>query len=277
MKTLNLILLSVITITFFSCNSTGKKSHPADHENTHAELNAAHDDSAHAVENAHWAYEGESGPENWANLCPAYSTCNGERQSPIDLTSSLAISTDVKIKSSYKCFTGLEFINNGHSVQVNFASDSNKLEVNGKVFTLKQFHFHCPSEHTIDGEPMPSEVHFVHVSDEGEISVIGVFFKKGKENEFLKGIIANMPTTEGNKSIITSEICPGNIFKTTDEFYIYEGSLTTPPCTEGVNWFVRRKCMEASAEQIKALSGAMPVNNARPVQELNERVFGVLD
>ncbi|MDA3893780.1 MAG: carbonic anhydrase family protein [Salinivirgaceae bacterium] len=185
---------------------------------------------------------------------------------------------DVTISYSYNCDSGMEFINNGHSIQINFTSEKqNEITVNEKIFDLKQFHFHCPSEHTHDNIAFDAEAHFVHVSDAGEISVLGVFIKEGAENEFLNKLITVIPSNTGNKSSVSDEICPGDIFNTENEYYVYEDSLTTPPCTEDDNWFVSRTNIEASTEQIEALKNAMPLNNVRPAQAINEREFGKLD
>ncbi|MBI9067066.1 MAG: carbonic anhydrase family protein [Salinivirgaceae bacterium] len=276
MKTLQLFLWVISFFAYTACSSGTKKD-----ESTHKQDKS--EDTEHQVKsdnnaNAHWEYSGEAGPEKWADLCPAYASCSGERQSPIDLSSSIGDRTEVTLERTYNCISGIEFLNNGHSIQVNVTGDKpNTLTVNNQVFELKQFHFHCPSEHTLDGVAFAGEAHFVHVAENGEISVMGVFIKEGAENEYLSHIIPFIPENTGDKSEITDEICPGKVFTANDKYFIYEGSLTTPPCTEGVNWFVRRDYIEASAEQIEALKKAMPAHNARPVQPVNDREFGKLD
>ncbi len=267
---MKLVFISVVVALAMSACANHNQQNNANHE--------AHADSSAQHENAHWAYNGEEGPDKWANLCPAYAPCNGQRQSPIDLSSALALNSDVQIKRNYHCVKGMEFINNGHSVQVNFSEgDKNLLNVNGVDFELKQFHFHSPSEHTMDGVHYDGEAHFVHVSADGQISVVGVFMKLGAENELIKHIISFIPEKAGEKVIVNQEVCPNAIFSDHDAYYIYEGSLTTPPCTEGVNWFVRKEAIEVSAAQLDALKKAMPANNARPVQATHEREFGKLD
>ncbi len=281
MNTLRTLLLGVIIIFIYSCNSGTKRSSDvkisekaAIHENN----NIAADGHKAERGKAHWSYQGEDGPEKWATLCPDYATCNGERQSPVDLSSALSTEAKVTIDRTYHCVSNIEIVNNGHSVQVNFKGDVvNVMTIDGKPYELKQFHFHCPSEHTLDGKHFAGEAHFVHVADDGEISVIGLFIKEGKKNELLEQIIRNIPVKPGEKHLITEEICPAKEFSPNDKYYIYEGSLTTPPCTEGVNWFVRKKVMEASKEQIETIKKVMPPHNARPVQPLNDREFGKLD
>jgi len=274
-----LFILSVV-ITFVSCgtNSVKDKSNTKETETIHDAGTGNEKIQENQTENVHWSYDGESGPEKWATLCPAYAACNGKKQSPVDLSSALSAEANVKLDRTYHCVSDIEVINNGHSVQINYKGGVvNVLKVNGKEYELKQFHFHCPSEHTLDGEHFDGEAHFVHVAEDGDISVIGVFLKEGAKSDFMEKIIKSIPEKPGESHIITDEICAGKVFSPDDEYYVYEGSLTTPPCTEGVNWFVRKKPVEVSKEQIEAIKKVMPPHNARPVQPLNGRTFGQLD
>lgn len=264
----------------FACQS--KTGHDHDGHNHEGHDHAAHADSAteehgeHGDKHAkpHWGYAGENGPENWANLCKDYATCSGTHQSPIDITEAMVSDSLTELAMSYLETSGCNFVNNGHSVQVNFPETSqNKLTLKGKEFQLKQFHFHCPSEHTVNGEAFPSEAHMVHVSSDGEISVVGVLIKEGAENPFLAGILSQLPKKEGDKNDLTAAVVPNSLLPEDVKYYAYAGSLTTPPCTEGVNWFVLKTTIEASAEQIEILKSAMPANNARPVQQANERTI----
>ncbi len=277
MKTTQLFIGAILIMAISACSSGTKKT---DHSNADEQVVEHKESVEHKAqsENAHWSYEGEDGPEKWKDLCPAYATCSGERQSPIDLSSNIDLSSTLKIERTFNCVSNIEFINNGHSIQVNVTDEKvNTLNVNNELFKLKQFHFHCPSEHTLDGVAFDAEMHLVNVSDAGNISVIGVFIKEGKENVMLNKLLKVLPANAGDKNVITDEVCPAGEFSPDDEYYIYEGSLTTPPCTEGVNWFVRTKHIEASVEQIEALKKVMPANNARPVQPINDREFGELD
>jgi len=264
MKPIQSIIAAMLLSLTFACSNSGKKS---------CTTHEKHDDT----ELAHWGYEGDEGPEQWDKLCPAYSECKGHHQSPIDISSDLSTSTDIEIHQNYSYVSGVDFVNNGHSIQVNFNdAQKNMLNVNGKDFILKQFHFHFPSEHTIDGKELAGEAHFVHVSEDGHISVLGVFIEEGEPNDFIERLTHHIPTKEGETTTVTESICAQSAFSEHDDFYVYEGSLTTPPCTEGVNWFVRKTHMQATHEQLEALHKVMPDHNNRPVQPLYDRKIGEL-
>lgn len=256
-----------------SCGS----GHKADDHEGH---DHASEDTAHAMAHEehetkdhkpHWSYEGETGPEKWAQLCSEFSDCSGHKQSPIDINGASFEEGLGELAISYDTDCKYDAINNGHTVQVNM-DDDNSFEVDGETFKLKQFHFHCPSEHTVDGSAFPMEAHLVHISEAGRIAVIGVLFEEGETNGFLSGIVNLIPTaanTNAQDSTVSFDI--NTVLPETKEYYRYSGSLTTPPCTEGVIWTVLKTPMSASTEQIKAFASAMPANNARPVQAINER------
>jgi len=248
--------------------------------NTHEGHDHAAGDSAHAAteekheskeHKPHWSYEGETGPEKWAQLCSDFTDCSGHKQSPIDINGASFAEGLGELAINYDSDCKYDAINNGHTVQVNM-DDDNSFEVDGETFKLKQFHFHCPSEHTVDGAAFPMEAHLVHISEAGRIAVIGVLFNEGEANNFLSGIVNLIPSeanTEAQDTAVSFDV--NKILPETKEYYRYSGSLTTPPCTEGVIWTVLKNPVTASAEQIKAFSDAMPANNARPVQSLNDR------
>jgi len=257
-----------------SCSGGSSDSHNHEHDADSTHEGHAHD--AHAEKegkhDVHWSYAGESGPEKWANLCPSFSGCSGDHQSPIDIKGEEFSEELTELNLSYIDGSKLNVVNNGHSVQVNYEAGS-KVSLDSVDFELKQFHFHCPSEHTVGGEAFPMEVHLVHVSADKNITVVGVLVQEGEENPFLASIINEFPTVAD--STITSET-PVNIttlLPVTKKYYKYNGSLTTPPCTEGVNWFVLQSPVTASKEQIEQMKAMMPANNARPVQPLNDRAI----
>lgn len=264
MRPIQFIIATLLLSLTLACNTTSKKENTKHKEHSGTEL-------------AHWGYEGEEGPEEWDKLCPAYSDCRGHHQSPIDISSDLSTTSNIEIHQNYSYVSGVDFVNNGHSIQVNFnKGQENKINIEGKDFVLKQFHFHFPSEHTIDGKELAGEAHFVHVSEDGHISVLGVFIEEGEPNEFIEKLTHHIPTEVGKKTIVTESICAQSAFSEHDEFYIYEGSLTTPPCTEGVHWFVRKTHIQATHEQLEALHKVMPKHNNRPVQPINDRKIGEL-
>ena len=216
-----------------------------------------------------WSFAGDTGPEHWGDLSPAFAKCkNGVSQSPVDLTG------DTEPRPHDLAFqyvsSPLEIVNNGHTIQVNFAPGS-KLITEGKQHVLLQVHFHHLSEHTVDGRPAAMEMHLVHQGADGSLAVVGVLVAEGRHNEALQRVWDNMPTQKGEKRLVegttvdATDLLPADL-----AYYSYEGSLTTPPCTEGVSWYVLRKPVEVSAEQL-AQFAVLYADNARPTQPLNGR------
>ena len=215
----------------------------------------------HAV---HWGYDGEMGPERWGKEFP---TClKGKSQSPLDIRGPF-VKTRTVVTADYK-EGPLKMINNGHTIQVNVTPGS-KIRIDGVPHELLQFHFHRPSDEKIDGKPMAMVVHFVHKSAEGKLAVIGVLLKEGNENPGIKTLWTNMPLEEGPEvSPEGVNFNPANLLPREFDFYSYEGSLTTPPCTEGVRFFILKTTVNVAKEQVAAFPFK---RNARPVQELNGR------
>jgi len=232
---------------------------------------AKHDAKKHDSHAVHWSYEGPAGPAHWGDLEEKFAACkSGMSQSPIDLKDTTAAALE-NLKPDYK-ESPLKLLNNGHTIQVNYA-DGSTLTVDGKTFQLAQFHFHGPSEHLIGGKPAPIEVHLVHKNDKGELAVIGVMFKEGKENKLLASIIRNMPREKNKeKAVAGANINAAELLPASPAYFHYSGSLTTPPCSEGVNWSVMKTPIEASKDQIAKLSKIMGMN-ARPVQPINKRTL----
>jgi len=220
---------------------------------------------------AHWGYTGKVGPEFWGDLAPEYRACKeGKNQSPIDLNPDVFVKACLEpLKVSYsKGATSV--LNNGHTIKVKVKGD-NFVEVDGKKFYLKQFHFHAPSEHTVNGKNLPFEAHFVNLDDEGNITVLGVFFKVGRENPELAKIWSVMPERVGGETKIKEQVDINALLPKSRDYYRYSGSLTTPPCTEGVRWIVFKEPMELSKEQLEKFRKVMGVNNNRPTQPINAR------
>jgi len=221
----------------------------------------------------HWGYTGHEGPSNWSDLDPKYSMCKaGSSQSPVNISRAVTVESDDlrKIKFNYR--TGAsEVINNGHTVQVNIEGGS-FIEVDGIKFSLKQFHFHTPSENQIEGKNFPLEAHFVHVSAKGELAVVAVMFEDSKENEVLKKIWSKMPHKAGETSAcgLHSKLINRIIPKDKD-YYRFSGSLTTPPCSEGVRWLVMEDYSHISAAQTKEFFDLFKHANNRPIQPINAR------
>ncbi|MGD1913887.1 MAG: carbonic anhydrase [Rivularia sp. (in: cyanobacteria)] len=216
-----------------------------------------------------WGYIGKEGPENWGNLSPDFNTCQlGNNQSPINIKS--AVDADLpKLKINYKN-SPLRIINNGHTIQVNYQSGSN-LFLNDESYELLQFHFHHPSEHKVEGEFFPMELHLVHKSQKGSLAVIGIFLKQGQENSAFQNIWQAMPLKQGNEKTISDiNINASDLLPKEQDYYLYYGSLTTPPCSETVNWIVLKEPVEISSQQVQKFVNIFP-NNARPVQQTKRR------
>ena len=215
----------------------------------------------HAV---HWSYDGDMGPERWGKEFP---TCaKGKSQSPLNIRGPF-VKTRTVVTADYK-EGPLKLLNNGHTIQINVAPGS-KLRIDGVAYELLQFHFHRPSEEKIDGKPMAMVVHFVHKNAEGKLAVLGVLLKEGNENPGIKTLWTHMPLEEGPE--VAPEgvgFNPGNLLPREFDFYSYEGSLTTPPCTEGVRFFILKSTVNVAKEQVAAFPFK---RNARPVQEPNGR------
>jgi carbonic anhydrase len=218
----------------------------------------------------HWGYEVEGGPAQWGTLKPEYALCgNGMSQSPIDIDKTIKAELD-NIAFSYK-ETPLKIINNGHSIQVNCEPGSS-LTVDGETYELLQFHFHVPSEHTVKGQFYDMELHLVHKNKRNELAVVGVFMKKGQPNKIIQVLWNNLPA-ELNKENVVSEISvnASGLLPKDRSYYNYFGSLTTPPCSEGVNWIVLKTPIEVSEEQVEKFRSVMGFNNNRPVLPVNKR------
>jgi carbonic anhydrase len=233
-----------------------------------------------------WGYEGEEGPEHWAALSETFALCgSGTVQSPIDLGAAVLMAPGAGTGLQRDYGTGalsiarhdhvVDVLDNGHTIQVTYEEGST-LTVGGIEYDLLQFHFHAPSEHTIDGRHYPMELHLVHRADSGELAVLGVFIEEGEPNPVFDALIEGLPSAAGEERRFTDvEIEVDAFISSEDEYYRYEGSLTTPPCSEGVHWAVLTEPLHASAEQIAALDAAMPANN-RPVQALGSREVALI-
>lgn len=220
----------------------------------------------------HWAYEGEAGPEYWAELDAAYEACGaGLEQSPIDLTASTAADL-VNILFDY-AESNVNILNNGHTIQVNY-DEGSSINVGEHVYNLRQFHFHSPSEHAVDGVLYPLEMHLVHADADGNLAVVGVLVSEGEENPAFTPVWADVPAEEIEAQATGMVVNAADFLPAEQVFYRYNGSLTTPPCSEGVLWSVMATPIEMSAEQIAAFTTIFEGNN-RPLQPLNDRDLGL--
>ncbi len=219
---------------------------------------------------SHWGYQGHEGPEHWGELSPKYATCaRGSNQSPVNLVGMVEGELP-GLKVAYAP-GGTEVLNNGHTIQVNVAP-GDAFSVRGHRFELKQFHFHSPSENTIEGRSYPMEAHFVHADADGNLAVIAVMFEEGPANAELAKAWALMPEHAGEKAQLAQPIAISALLPSDLDYYRFNGSLTTPPCSEGVRWYVMKRPMTLSAEQLEKFRHVMHHDNNRPVQPLNARI-----
>ncbi len=229
---------------------------------------------------AHWGYEADNGPDDWGSMDPAWLLCaEGRGQSPIDLANAtefelgrVEIDTpsgqEVEVLNQEGVIGALD---NGHTIQIN-SKTGETMTVGDKTYALVQFHFHAPSEHTVDGEHYPMEMHLVHQAEDGALAVAGVFVEEGTENPGIAPLWAQLPEGRGTEATVRvpTEFADRIFSGDATGVYHYSGSLTTPPCSEGVQWYIRRTPTQFSKDQIATFTAVYDHNN-RPVQALNER------
>lgn len=221
----------------------------------------------------HWSYAGADGPEHWGDLDPAYATCrDGKEQSPIDIRDA-KLAQLPELRFEYK--TGpIKIINNGYTaVRVNYApGNGNFLVVGDKRYELVQFHFHRPSEEQINGRAYDMVIHLMHKGSDGKVVAVAVLLREGSANATVRELWKYMPQTPGAEHEVPGvEINPTGLLPRETSYYRYEGSVTAPPCTEGVTWFVLKTPMIVSSAQISAFAKLYP-HDVRPPQPLNGRV-----
>jgi carbonic anhydrase len=220
------------------------------------------------TEGRHWGYEGSAGPDRWGELDSAYRACAaGAQQSPLDLTQ--FVRAQLAPLSMAWAGRADTIVNNGHTIQLNVA-DGSTLAAPGGSYKLLQFHFHRPSEHQIGGKSFPMEVHFVHANAAGSLAVIGVLMASGRPNRAFNRIVATMPEKEGPAVKADAGIDPNGLLPGKRSYYRYSGSLTTPPCSETVEWFVLTDPIQVADADIALFAKLYPMN-ARPVQRLDRR------
>ena len=222
---------------------------------------------------ADWSYQGSTGPAHWGELKPEYAlAATGRRQSPIDVETASAVPADTDaIRFDYEPTT-LEVLNNGHTVEDDYHAGG-KITVGGHEYRLAQFHFHSPSEHTVDGEHFPMEMHLVHKDADGKLAVVAVMIAEGQENPQFMRFGRHVPREPGRAEKVdgmfvdATDLLPADLSN-----FRYSGSLTTPPCSEDVRWFVMRQPITASRRQIEEFRKVYYGNN-RPTQPLNGRTI----
>lgn len=230
---------------------------------------APHEHHGHKGHDIHWGYDGKTGPHHWGKLKKDFRVCQtGGLQSPVNIVPS-AHAGLTPLKIGYAA-APLTIGNNGHTIQVDYPTGST-LEIDGRKYDLLQFHFHTPSEYAINGKRYDMEVHFVHKDNKGNLGVVGIMIEEGKENAAVANIWKNLPVNEGDKKTHDGiTVNAADFFPQDKSHYLLTGSLTTPPCTEGVRWHVLKTPIQFSKEQIQKFRSIFPMN-ARPIQHSHHR------
>jgi carbonic anhydrase len=232
-------------------------------------------DVAHAPDTSHevdWSYEGETGPSHWGELSAEFATCAaGTRQSPVDLDDSTPQDLP-DVVFDYRP-SPARILHNGDNVQVE-VDPGNRIAVDGDSYELVQFHFHAPSEHTVAGDQADAELHLVHANTIGELAVVGVLIREGAENAAVGPFWEQLPAVPTPARPLDADVAPEALLPADRNLVRYDGSLTTPPCTEGVRWIVMTEAVEMSPDQLATLTDII-AGNHRPVQPRNDRPIEV--
>ena len=231
---------------------------------------AAHGAARPGQADIHWAYGGEGAPEHWGELRPDFRLCSiGTRQSPIDIRDGIRVELE-PIKFDYRP-GGFAVLDNGHTVQVNVAPGSS-LTVMGRRYELQQFHFHRPSEERINGRQFDMSAHLVHKDAEGRLAVLAVLLERGRDQPLVQTVWNNLPLEKQEVQPAQVQLDPIQLLPEDRGYYTYMGSLTTPPCSEGVLWMVMRQPVPLSGEQLEIFAKLYPMN-ARPLQQGSGRLI----
>ena len=226
--------------------------------------------AAAAAHAKHWAYNGDGGPETWGSLKPEFAKCSsGTRQSPIDIRGGVNVDLDA-VQFDYRA-TGINVLDNGHTVQVNVGG-GNSIEVMGRRYELLQFHFHRPSEERVNGRQFDMVAHLVHKDPEGRLAVVAVLLDRGSAHPLVQTVWNNLPLEKGDEVMAKATLDMSELLPKDRRYYTYMGSLTTPPCSEGVLWMVMQQPVTISNEQIAVFSRLYPMN-ARPIQSAAGRLI----
>ena len=269
----------ILLMNNVSCASAASSQKKQGHnQSDHAAPSSGHEDkknadhgksSAAAHQGPHWGYTGKVGPDHWGSLDKEYKSCaSGKEQSPIDITG--VKTQDIGNIRFHYGPSKLNIVNNGHTIQVNTDKGSS-IRIDGEKYDLLQFHFHTPSEHTIEGASYPMEMHLVHKNKKGDLAVVGLMMVVGKYNNLLEALWDNLPSAEGKENL-DEKIDMSALLPAGERTFRYPGSLTTPPCSEGVKWNVLLSPISISNEQLTAFQGIFSKNN-RTIQPIRKRVI----
>ncbi|GAA0809355.1 MULTISPECIES: carbonic anhydrase [Psychrobacter] len=259
--------IAVSTLGFSACTS----HHQASEEqltDTSATVVASQD--SHSAHHPKWSYEGSTGAEYWGDVEGASTCKTGKQQSPINITKVTA-SSAAKPVMDYAKSTDIQIHDNGHTVVYTPTTENNAIILDNERYVLKQFHYHTPSEHQFGSQNYPGEVHFVHANSEGNLAVVGVMLKIGEANDMLRVLLNGTEmTTQNDNDYTASNIDLSSLAPIMSTFYHYSGSLTTPPCSERVQWYVSKQPLTLTSDQFKIMSDLYEGNN-RPIQPQGSR------
>ncbi|WP_310734376.1 carbonic anhydrase [Ideonella livida] len=230
--------------------------------------------AAHAATEAHhtphWGYEGAWGPQAWGQIKPEFALCaQGRRQSPIDIRGGIAVELP-PIQFDYRP-TGFQVLDNGHTIQANLGS-GNAITLHGRRYDLLQFHFHRPSEERVEGRQYDMVAHLVHRDPEGRLAVVAVLITRGAPNPAVQLVWNSLPLERGDSLASPVQLDLNQLLPQDPRYYTYMGSLTTPPCSEGVMWLVMKQPITLSTEQLDIFARLYPLN-ARPIQPAAGRLI----
>ena len=232
----------------------------------------AHGATAGGHAQAHWTYDGDTGPQNWGSMKPDFNTCDtGQRQSPVHIMETNAMPGPAEVLRFDYRPSGGSVVNNGHTIQVDLQGD-NTLYVRGSAYKLVQFHFHHPAEEKVNYKGFSMVAHLVHKNEQGQLAVVAVLIDPGLSNPVVEQVWTRMPLDTQDRVGLSAGLIDMNQLLPVDQrYYQFIGSLTTPPCTEGVLWLVMKQPMTVSRDQLKLFAHLFPMN-ARPTQALNGRL-----
>lgn len=230
--------------------------------------------AAYAAETVHWDYESEDATSQWGSLSPHYQLCStGKNQSPINITDAHKVKKKHKLKIEYE-ISPQDILFNGHTIQVNAKDQSDYMILDNDKFYLKQFHFHTPSENKINSRSYPMEVHFVNENAHEQLTVMAVMFELGKENREWTSLWKDLSPQENDDRVLSQPIDLDDLLPKQRDYYRTTGSLTTPPCTEGVNWVIFKHPISISAQQLEAFKTLLKHHaNNRQIQPNNNRMI----
>ena len=227
------------------------------------------------ADNSHWSYSGKTAPVHSASLSNENSLCNsGKNQSPIDIDTKRAVNAGKRgLKFNYGQLNSKYIFNTGKQLQIDVAQGAN-IKVDGVEFELKHLSFHTPSENTYNKQHFPMEIQFIHQSKDHQLAIVSLMVAMGKSSRTLVKLQQQLPMNAGElKQLAANALRNLEKKQKVANYYRYKGSLTTPPCTEGVRWFIMNKPLKISKQHYQSFRQAIKHNNNRSIQDLNARVI----